>query len=236
MEEHKMQTAQEIIKHIKEAKKATTVKCYFKTDQVVEVSSDLHHYDFGHCHLLIGDYELINNCLQTITTTDEYYEYDHRNSAIKLLDTRALNARIEPGAVIRERVTIGDNAVVMMGALINIGAVIGAGTMIDMGAVLGGRAEVGNNCHIGAGAVIAGVIEPPSANPVKIGDNVLIGANAVVLEGVQIGAGAVVAAGSVVTSDVPAGVVVAGSPAAVIKTVDQKTVSKTEIIADLRTI
>ena len=55
--------------------------------------------------------------------------------------------------------------------------------MIDMGAILGGRATVGKNSHIGAGAVLAGVIEPASAEPVRIGDNVLVGANAVVIEG-----------------------------------------------------
>lgn len=83
-------------------------------------------------------------------------------------------------------VEIKDKAVIMMGAIINIGAKIGEGTMIDMGAILGGRVEVGNNCHIGAGTVLAGVIEPPSATPVVIEDNVVIGANAVVLEGVRV--------------------------------------------------
>ena len=74
----------------------------------------------------------------------------------------------------------------MMGAIINIGSVIGEGSMIDMGAVLGGRATVGKNCHIGAGTVLAGVVEPASATPVIIEDDVMIGANAVVLEGVHV--------------------------------------------------
>ena len=65
---------------------------------------------------------------------------------------------------------------------------------------------------MGAGAVLAGVIEPPSADPVVIEDNV-IGANAVILEGVRVGEGAIVAAGAIVTQDVPAGAVVAGTPA-----------------------
>jgi 2,3,4,5-tetrahydropyridine-2-carboxylate N-succinyltransferase len=56
----------------------------------------------------------------------------------------------------------------------------------------------------------------------------------VVLEGVRVGEGAVVAAGSVVTQDVPAGAVVAGSPAKVIKMKDEKTISKTEFLDDLR--
>ena len=44
-----------------------------------------------------------------------------------------------------------------------------------------------------AGAVLAGVVEPASAVPVVVEDDVLIGANAVVLEGVRVGKGAVVA-------------------------------------------
>ena len=81
-----------------------------------------------------------------------------------------------------------------------------------MGAVLGGRATVGKNCHIGAGTVLAGVVEPASATPVIIEDDVMIGANAVVLEGVHVGKGAVVAAGAVCVEDVPAGAVVARCP------------------------
>ena len=98
----------------------------------------------------------------------------------------------------------------MMGAVINIGAEIGEGTMVDMNAVIGARGQIGKRVHLGAGAVVAGVLEPPSKEPCQIGDDAMIGANSVILEGVKIGDGSVVAAGSVVTEDVPAGVVVAG--------------------------
>ena len=124
----------------------------------------------------------------------------------------------------------------MMGAIINIGAQIGAGTMIDMGAVLGGRATVGKNCHIGAGTVLAGVVEPASATPVIVEDDVMMGANAVVLEGVHVGRGAVVAAGAVVIEDVPENAVVAGVPARVIKQRDERTDSKTGLEEALRTL
>jgi tetrahydrodipicolinate N-succinyltransferase len=96
------------------------------------------------------------------------------------------------------------------------------------------RATTGKNCHVGAGAVIAGVIEPPSANPTVLEDDVLIGANAVVLEGVRVGKGSVVAAGAIVTEDVPPGVVVAGAPARIIKQKDAKTEGKTQIMEELR--
>ena len=124
----------------------------------------------------------------------------------------------------------------MMGAIINIGAVVGEGTMIDMGAVLGGRATTGKNVHVGAGAVLAGVIEPANANPVVVEDNVLIGANAVILEGVRIGQGSVVAAGAIVTEDVPAGSVVAGVPAKIIKKTNQVEGQKISIIDALRSL
>ena len=123
-----------------------------------------------------------------------------------------------------------------MGAIINIGAVIGSGTMIDMGAVLGGRATVGKNCHVGAGAVLAGVVEPASAKPVILEDNVLVGANAVVIEGVHVGKNAVIAAGCVVIEDVPDNAVVAGVPGRIIKMKDEKTAQKTALVDALRSL
>lgn len=55
------------------------------------------------------------------------------------------------------------------------------------------------------------------ARPVSIGHNVFIGANVTVLKGVSIGDHAVVGSGAVVTRDVPAGAVVGGNPASVIR-------------------
>ncbi|MBD7945344.1 MULTISPECIES: 2,3,4,5-tetrahydropyridine-2,6-dicarboxylate N-acetyltransferase [Psychrobacillus] len=232
--------AHEIISYIQHAKKSTQVKVYIKGSGIDQLSFGENTKVFGQGNSLI----LFGEWSEIQPTLDEYkaqiedivVENESRNSAIPLLDLKGINARIEPGAVIRDQVSIGDNAIIMLGAVINIGAVIGKGTMIDMGAILGGRATVGDNCHIGAGAVLAGVIEPPSATPVIIEDDVLIGANAVVLEGCRVGKGAVVAAGAVVTKDVPPYTVVAGTPAKVIKDIDAQTKSKTEIMQELRQI
>ena len=231
--------AQEIITYIATSKKKTPVKLYVKEKQLANVSyGTAHVYGEGPSKIIFGDWSELKDVVENHTDAFEYFEVenDRRNSGVPLLNLKNINARIEPGALIRERVEIGDNAVIMMGAVINIGAVIGDGTMIDMGAVLGGRAIVGKNCHIGAGTVLAGVVEPASATPVIIEDNVLIGANAVVIEGVHVGEGAVVAAGAVVVEDVPAHAVVAGCPARVIKMKDQKTEGKTALVDALRTL
>ena len=226
-------TAQEIIAFIGNAEKKTNVKVTFEGQLDGAIPASV--IKLG--NVLFGDWKDIAPLLEGLTENKDYVvEQDARNSAVPLLDKRDINARIEPGAIIRDQVEIGDNAVIMMGAVINIGAEIGAGTMIDMGAILGGRAEVGENSHIGAGSVLSGVIEPANATPVRVGNNVLIGANAVILEGVQIGDNAVVAAGSVVTKDVEPGTVVAGVPAKVIKTRDEVAGEKVDIIAELRNL
>lgn len=226
-------TAQEIIAYIGNAEKKTNVKVTYAGKVAADIPSSV--IQLG--NVLFGDWKNIEPLLTGMTENVDYVvEQDGRNSAVPLLDKRHLNARIEPGAIIRDQVTIEDNAVVMMGAVINIGAEIGSGTMIDMGAILGGRATVGKNSHIGAGAVLAGVIEPASAEPVRVGDNVLVGANAVVIEGVQIGNGAVVAAGAIVTQDVPENVVVAGVPARIIKEIDAQTQQKTALEDALRNL
>lgn len=225
----------QIAKYIKDATKVTPVKAYIQ-GELAEVPEGIKLFGTAPSYVAFGDAVVIGTLLEKneATIVDFVLENDRRNSAIPLLDITKVNARIEPGAWIRDRVAIGDQAVIMMGAVINIGASIGTGTMIDMNAVLGARATVGDRCHVGAGAVLAGVLEPPSATPVILEDEVLIGANAVVLEGVRIGKGAIVAAGSIVTRDVPAGAVVAGVPAKVLKDKDAKTVEKTKILDDLR--
>ncbi len=88
-----------------------------------------------------------------------------------------------------------------------------------------GGIEIGDDCLIGQQVVIATLnhdLDPEkrgnmSPAPVKIGNQVWIGAHVTILPGVTIGDGAVVGAGAVVTKDVPEHAVVAGVPAKIIK-------------------
>lgn len=229
----------ELIELIKTSPKQTKVKCYIKCDWRIigsERLSKVRHFLCGATVLLADEWEKVKVFLEENEPLidDIELEYNHRQSAISLLNYLNLDARIEPGAIVRDYVKIGKKAVIMMGAVINLGAVIEEETMIDMNVVVGGRALIGKRCHIGAGAVIAGVIEPVSAKSVIIEDDVLIGANAVILEGVTIGKGSVVAAGAVVTKDVPPYTVFAGTPAVKVKDVDEFTKRKTDLVPELR--
>ena len=226
----------EIAKFIKESKKSTPVKVYINGNLDGVDLENIEVYGSNNFYVLYGESEKISDVILNNKDRIKNFrvENDRRNSAIPMLDLLAIDARIEPGAIIRDKVIIGKNAVIMMGAVINIGAEIGEGSMVDMNAVIGARGKIGKRVHLGAGAVVAGVLEPPSKSPCEIGDDVMIGANSVILEGVKIGNGSVVAAGSVVVDDVPAGVVVTGSPAKIVKSVDDRTKNKTQILSDLR--
>ena len=192
--------AQEIIQFIASAEKKTPVKLYVKEKAPVDFGS-ARVFGTGD-KIVFGDWAELQPILEANREklADVVIENDRRNSAVPLLDMKEIPARIEPGALIRDQVTIGKNAVIMIGA------------------------------------VLAGVIEPASATPVIVEDNVLIGANAVVIEGVHIGKNAVVAAGAVVIEDVPENMVVAGCPAKIIKEKDENTNQKTALEAALRNL
>jgi len=100
---------------------------------------------------------------------------------------------------------------------------IGDGVFINSGVSISAckSVTIGNNCQIGPRVLImdndfhvAGdPLRQPKSNPVVLEDHVWVGAGAIVLKGVRIGARASIGAGSVVTRDVAADTVVAGAPA-----------------------
>lgn len=173
--------------------------------------------------------------------------------------------RAVPNCVVRRGSYVANN-VVLMPSFVNIGAYVDSGTMVDSYVTVGSCAQIGKNCHLSAGVVIGGVLEPLQANPVIIEDNVFVGGQSEVSEGVIVREGAVLAIGVYLSQSTkivdratgkitygeipPYSVVVPGAlpgkPMAdgtpgpslycnvIVKTVDDKTRSKTSINELLR--
>ncbi len=115
------------------------------------------------------------------------------------LRTSIANVRFVPGSVVR-RGSYFENGVIVMPAFINIGAHVGENSMVDSFATIGSCAYIGKRCHISSSSVIAGVLEPVSEKPAIIEDDVFVGAQCLVSEGVHVKYGAVLAAGVHLTS------------------------------------
>ena len=165
--------------------------------------------------------------------------------------------RMVPNSPVRKGSFVGKNAV-LMPCFINIGGYVDEGTMIDTWSTVGSCAQIGKNCHISGGVGIGGVLEPLQASPVIIEDNCFIGARSEIAEGVIVGEGSVISMGVYLGASTkiydrktksisygkipPYSVVVAGSMpsdndkdgpnlycAVIVKTVDEKTRSKTSV-------
>ena len=119
--------------------------------------------------------------------------------------------RIVPGgSAVRSGAYLAPGVVIMPPAYVNAGAYVDEGTMIDSHALVGSCAQVGKRVHLSAAAQIGGVLEPVSASPVIIEDDVLVGGNTGVYEGTIVRAGAVLAAGVILTRGTPVYDVVTG--------------------------
>ena len=131
--------AQEIIEYIRTSEKKTPVKVYVWEKTPVEFPNCRVFDTAPGRKIVFGDWKDVAPVLENNEFEHLEIENDCRNSAIPMLDKKDIPARIEPGAIIREQVEIGRNAVIMMGAVINIGAVIGKGCLVGAGALVTGK-------------------------------------------------------------------------------------------------
>jgi 2,3,4,5-tetrahydropyridine-2-carboxylate N-succinyltransferase len=112
--------------------------------------------------------------------------------------------RLVPGgSSVRRGAYVADGVVMMPPMYVNVGAWIGPGSMIDSHALVGSCAQVGAGVHVSAATQLGGVLEPAGARPVIVEDEVLVGGNAGLYDGVLVRRGAVIGAGVVLTASTP---------------------------------
>ncbi len=117
-------------------------------------------------------------------------------------DFAAAKVRAVPGASARWGSYLAPG-VVLMPSYVNIGAYVGADTMVDTWATVGSCAQIGARVHLSGGVGIGGVLEPPQAAPVVVGDDTMIGSRCIVADGARVGSGVVLGAGCVLTGSIP---------------------------------
>lgn len=131
------------------------------------------------------------------------------------------------GAKVSGDVTLGKGVNIWYNAVLrgDDGAItVGENTNIQDCAVLHEETRVGAGCTVGHGAVVHGC---------TVGDNVLIGMGAVVLNGAKIGDDCIVGAGALVTGklDAPAGSMILGSPAKVVRPLTEAEIASNRVSA-----
>jgi 2,3,4,5-tetrahydropyridine-2-carboxylate N-succinyltransferase len=114
----------------------------------------------------------------------------------------AAGVRVLPGASARWG-SFMEPGVILMPSYVNIGARIGSGTMVDTWATVASCAQIGRNTHLSGGVGIGGVLEPPQAAPVMVGDECMIGSRCMITEGARVGDGVVLGAGCILTGTIP---------------------------------
>jgi UDP-2-acetamido-3-amino-2,3-dideoxy-glucuronate N-acetyltransferase len=141
--------------------------------------------------------------------------------------TVSASAKIWDHAQIRERAVIGDDCIIGRSAYIGIGVHLGRACKIQNHALVYEPAMLGDGVFVGPAAVLTNDRLPRAVNPdlslksasdwdavgVTVHDGASIGARAVCVAPITIGAWAMIGAGAVVTRDVPAHALVVGAPA-----------------------
>lgn len=115
--------------------------------------------------------------------------------------TEVDGVRIVPGgSTVRRGAYLAPSTIMMPPSYVNVGAYVDTGTMIDSHALVGSCAQVGKRVHLSAASQLGGVLEPVGATPVIIEDDVFIGGNCGIYEGVIVHERAVIATGVIINA------------------------------------
>jgi len=129
------------------------------------------------------------------------------------------NTKIGSFVEIQKNVTVGRNCKIQSHSFLCEGVTIADEVFVGHGVMF-------TNDRYPRSATVSGALQTEAdwkVVPTVIKKGASIGSNATILCGVTVGEGAIVGAGSVVAKDVPAGVVVAGNPAKIIRKISSKT-------------
>ena len=117
-------------------------------------------------------------------------------------DYAAQQVRVVPGGSARWGSYLAPGVILMPG-YVNIGARVGSETMVDTWATVGSCAQIGERVHLSGGVGIGGVLEPPQAAPVVVGNDVTIGSRSMVTQGARVGDGCVLGEGVILNPGIP---------------------------------
>ncbi len=137
-------------------------------------------------------------CVETV----ELGPFEYADKLPLKHDFAAAGVRVVPGASARWGSFLA-RGVILMPSYVNIGARVGEDTMVDTWATVGSCAQIGARVHLSGGVGIGGVLEPPNAVPVVVGDDALIGSRCMVTQGAQVGQGAVLGEGTILNPSIP---------------------------------
>jgi 2,3,4,5-tetrahydropyridine-2,6-dicarboxylate N-succinyltransferase len=133
---------------------------------------------------------------------EEIGPFEYRDKIPLKHDYETAGVRVVPGASARWGSYLAPGAI-LMPSYVNIGAHVGSETMVDTWATVGSCAQIGARVHLAGGVGIGGVLEPPNAVPVVVGDDAMIGSRCMVTRGARVGEGSVLGEGVILNPGIP---------------------------------
>lgn len=141
-----------------------------------------------------------HSSLTDFSINDEFKFFDKDILHLKSLKLEDGVRLVPGGSSIRTGSYVAPGVICMPPMYINIGAYVDEGSMIDSHALVGTCAQVGKRVHLSAASQIGGVLEPAGARPVIVEDDVMIGGNCGVYEGVMVKRRAVLGTGVILNA------------------------------------